>query len=79
MWNFLVQDFLQKLLSIVLRSPRQDGVPDLSGLTREEAHQRLLRSEYFLARADGDGVVVRQTPAPGSKRKAWSPVQVELE
>lgn len=73
MWEALAE-----VLNAVLPWPRRHVVPDVSGLTQEEAHERLLRREYVLGRADGEGVVVRQTPAPGTRRKAWSPVHVEL-
>lgn len=72
-------EFLAQLLGALLPWPRRHVVPDLSGLTRDEAHDRLLRSEYLLAGAEGDGLVAGQRPSPGTKCKAWTPVYVELQ
>ncbi|HEV2122467.1 MAG TPA: PASTA domain-containing protein [Chloroflexota bacterium] len=73
MWEFLAQ-----VLNVALPWPRRHAVPDLTGLTKDEANDRLLRSEYVLSRAAGAGLVVSQSPLPGTKCKAWSAVEVEL-
>lgn len=64
---YVVWELVARVLNEVLPWPRRHVVPDLSGMTKEEAHERLLRSEYVLARADGDGVV--RSPEPVSRKQ----------
>lgn len=73
-------EFFANVLNWLLPLPRRHRVPDLLGLTTAQANDRLLRSEYVLGGADGDDglLVVDQSPRPGTKLKAWSPVYVTL-
>ncbi len=71
-------EFIANLLSYLLPLPRRHRVPDVTGLTQAQANDRLLRSEYVLGGSTGDGIVVSQSPAPGTKLKAWSAVYVTM-
>jgi beta-lactam-binding protein with PASTA domain len=69
------------------RPARRAAVPDVRGLEAPDAAVRLLRARYcvrlevakvFPTQARAEVPVVRQSPAPGARRRAWSTVTLTI-
>jgi serine/threonine-protein kinase len=69
----------------VAQAPPQVAVPDVTGLTRDEARQALLDAGFKVRRVaqavatpDDDGTVVDQDPAPGEHRDRGTRVTIRI-